>query len=212
MVETANSEGLKAKMDRTQIPRWEDDGGAIFEPATSLLQTAKTNTPESMDVAGECFLILKNLQPYPVNIKNTTKRRILMNKKVGLWLNHTKAVIVSITNDGEERRIITSDMEHYVRYSSNVPGDGSAEDVRDRRFWNHLGEYYDKVIARIGDDAKSILIFGPGEAKYELKKRLENVGMLENIVSVDDAGSLTDRQIALRVRERFPARAYFNIF
>ena len=134
-----------------------------------------------------------------------------MDKKVGLWLDHNKAVIVSITNDGEERRIITSDMEHYVRYSSNVPGDGSAEDVRDRRFWNHLGDYYDKVIAQIGE-AKLIQIFGPGEAKYELKKRLESKGMLNNIVSVDDAGSLTDRQVAKRVRERFPARAYFDIF
>ncbi len=135
-----------------------------------------------------------------------------MNRKVGLWLDHTKAVIVIITNNSEERRIITSDMEHYVRYSSNVPGDGSIEDVRDRRFWNHLGEYYDKVIARIGDDANSILIFGPGEAKYELEKRLESEGMLDKVVSVDDANILTDRQIALRVRERFPARAYFDIF
>lgn len=134
-----------------------------------------------------------------------------MNKKVGLWLDHNKAVIVSITNNGEERKIITSDMEHYVRYSSNVPGDGSAEDVRDRRFWNHLGEYYDKVIAHIGD-AKSIQIFGPGEAKYELEKRLESEGLLDNIVSVDNAESLTDRQVAKRVRERFPARAYFDIF
>jgi hypothetical protein len=135
-----------------------------------------------------------------------------MNKKVGLWLDHNKAVIVSITNDGEERRIITSDMEHYVRYSSNVPGDGSVEDVRDRRFWNHLGEYYDKVVAHIGD-AMSIQIFGPGEAKYELKKRLESEGMLNNIVSVDDADNgLTDRQIAKRVRERFPARSLFDIF
>ena len=134
-----------------------------------------------------------------------------MNRKVGLWLDQKKAVIVSITNDGEERRIITSDMEHYVRYSSNVPGDGSEEDVRDRRFWNHLGEYYDKVIAQIGE-AKSIQIFGPGEAKYELRKRLESKGMLENIVSIDDAGSLTDRQVAKRVRERFPARSLFDIF
>jgi predicted class III extradiol MEMO1 family dioxygenase len=134
-----------------------------------------------------------------------------MNKKVGLWLDHKKAVIVSITNDGEERRIITSDMEHYVRYSSNVPGDGSEEDVRDRRFWNHLGEYYEKVIAQIGE-AKSIQIFGPGEAKYELRKRLESKVMLDNIVSVDDAGSLTDRQVAKRVRERFPARSLFDIF
>ncbi len=135
-----------------------------------------------------------------------------MNKKVGLWLDQNKAVIVSITDTGEERKRITSGMEHYVHFSSNGPGAGSAKkDARDPRFLNHLSEYYDKVIAHIGD-AKSIQIFGPGEAKYELKKRLESEGKLENIVSVDEAGSLTDHRIAIRVRERFPARAYFDIF
>ena len=134
-----------------------------------------------------------------------------MNRKVGVWLDHNKAVIICITNNGEERRIITSDMEHYVRYSSHAPGDGSAEDVRDRRFWNHLGEYYEKVITQIGD-ATSILLFGPGDAKHELKQRLETEGKLENVVGVDDAEGLTNRQVALRVRERFPARDYFDIF
>jgi len=134
-----------------------------------------------------------------------------MNKKVGLWLDHNKAVIVSISNTGEERKRITSGMEHYVHFSSDGPGDGSAKDARDPRFLNHLSEYYDQVIAHIGD-AKSIMIFGPGEAKSEIKKRLESEGMSDNIVSVDDAESLTDRQVAKRVRERFPARAYFDIF
>jgi len=134
-----------------------------------------------------------------------------MNKKVGLWLDQNKAVIVSITDSGEERKRILSDMEHYVHFSSNGPGDGSAKDARDPRFLNHLSEYYDKVVATIGD-AKSIQIFGPGEAKYELKRRLESEGMFDNIVSVDDAGSLSDRQVAKRVRERFPARSLFDIF
>ena len=134
-----------------------------------------------------------------------------MNRNVGLWIDRNKAVIVSITNNVEERRIITSQMEHYVRHSSNVPGDGSVEDVRDRRFWNHLGEFYDKVIAHIGD-AKAIQIFGPGEAKHELKKHLESDGKLDNIVSVDEAERLTDRQIAARVRERFPTRSLYDIF
>ena len=134
-----------------------------------------------------------------------------MNKKVGLWLDQNKAVIVSITNTGEERKRITSNMEHYDRFSSSVPGDGSPEDVRDRRFWHHLGEYYDKVIAYIGD-AKLIQIFGPGEAKYELKKRLEHIDLGQYIVSLDDVGKLTDFQIISRVRERFPARSHYDIF
>ncbi|MGB7874721.1 MAG: hypothetical protein WBL25_10080, partial [Anaerolineales bacterium] len=104
-----------------------------------------------------------------------------MNKKVGLWLDHNKAVIVSISDTGEERKRITSGMEDYLHFSSNGPGDSSAKDARDPRYLNHLSEYYDQVIAHIGD-AKSIQIFGPGKAKYELQKRLENEGKLENVV------------------------------
>jgi len=133
-----------------------------------------------------------------------------MNKRVGLWLDRNKAVIVSITDNGEERKRITSDMEHYVLYSTTVPGDGSPENVRDRRYWNHLGEYYANIIAHIRD-AKAIQIFGPGEAKYELKKHLEQEGLSEYIVSMEDAEKLTDDQIGVKVEERFPARSQFDI-
>jgi len=133
-----------------------------------------------------------------------------MNKRVGLWLDRNKAVIVSITDNGEERKRITSDMEHYVLYSTTVPGDGSPENIRDRRYWNHLGEYYDSIIAHIRD-AKAIQIFGPGEAKYELKKHLEQEGLSEYIVSMEDAEKLTDDQIGVKVEERFPARSQFDI-
>jgi len=133
-----------------------------------------------------------------------------MNKRVGLWLDRNKAVIVSITNTGEERKRITSDMEHYSLYSSVVPGDGSPENLRDTRFWNHLNEYYDNIITQI-QDAKAIQIFGPGEAKYELKKHLEGKGLSENIVSMEEVEKLTDDQIGMKVEERFPARSQFDI-
>ncbi|HLO17817.1 MAG TPA: hypothetical protein VK206_23505 [Anaerolineales bacterium] len=134
-----------------------------------------------------------------------------MNKKVGLWLDRNKAVIVSIANNVAGRNIITSDMEHYVLYSTVVPGDGAPENLRDRRFWNHLGEYYDKIIAQIRD-ATEIQIFGPEQAKYELQKHLESEGLAGHIVSMEDAGTLTDLQIATKVQKRFPSRSQFDIF
>ena len=133
-----------------------------------------------------------------------------MKKQVGLWLDRRKAVIVSIANNIEAKRIITSHMEHYVLYSTVVPGDGAPEEIRDRRFWNHLGEYYDQIIAHIRD-ATEIQIFGPEEAKYELQKRLEEEGLGEHIVSVEDAGKLTDLQIATKVQQRFPLRSRFDL-
>ena len=133
-----------------------------------------------------------------------------MNKQVGLWISRNKAVIVSIANNVEGRRIITSDMEHYVLYSSVVPGDGSPEEIRDRRFWNHLGEYYDKIIAHIRD-ATEIQIFGPGEAKYELEKHLESEGLAQHIVSMEDAEKMTDLQIGIKVQRRFPLQSRFKL-
>lgn len=138
------------------------------------------------------------------------KRINPMKKRVGLWLDRNKAVIVSIANNIEARSIITSDMEHYVLYSTVVPGDGSPENVRDRRFWNHLGEYYDKIMAQIGDAAE-IQIFGPDVAKYELQKRLEEAGLAGNIVSLEEDGKLTDLQIATKVQKRFPLRSRFDL-
>jgi len=125
-----------------------------------------------------------------------------MKKKVGLWIDHRKAVIVSVTDKGEETSLIKSDMEKHVRYSGATQED-SAEDQRDTRFTGHLNKYYDHVISCIRD-VESILIFGPGEAKVELEKRLENEGLSKRVVSIETIDKMTDRQIAAKVRQYFP--------
>jgi hypothetical protein len=127
-----------------------------------------------------------------------------------MWLDRNKAVIVSIANNIESKRIITSDMEHYVLYSTVVPGDGAPENIRDRRFWDHLDEYYDKIVTHIRD-AVEIRIFGPAEAKYELKKRLDGQGLSGHIVSMEEIGKLSDLQIALKIQKYFPTRSRFDL-
>jgi hypothetical protein len=52
-------------------------------------------------------------------------------------------------------------------------------------------------------EAESILIFGPGKAKDELRKRLETNDLGGRIVGVETVDKLTDRQIAAKVRRRF---------
>jgi hypothetical protein len=127
-----------------------------------------------------------------------------MKSEIGLWIDHRQAVIVVVTDAGEETQRIISNMEKHVRFSSGSSEDGSAEDVRDRQFGNHLDSYYDEVVAIIRD-ADAIQIFGPGEAKGELEKRLEHAGLKGHIVSIETVDKMTDRQIAARVRERFLA-------
>jgi len=127
-----------------------------------------------------------------------------MKKVAGLWIDHRKAVIVVVSEQGEDVKEIASDMEKHVRFSGG-PGtdDGSAEDMRDRRFESHLNAYYDRVVAAVRG-ADSIQIFGPGEAKGELAKRLDREGLKDHVLAIETVDKMTDRQIAAKVRERFP--------
>jgi stalled ribosome rescue protein Dom34 len=124
-----------------------------------------------------------------------------MKKEVGLWIDHRKTVIVTVSGETEEITEIVSDMGKHVRYSGAAP-EIKGEDQRDRRFVDHLSKYYDDVISQVRD-AESILVLGPGEAKGEFAKRLESENFGGRVVGVETADKMTDRQIAAIVRERF---------
>jgi len=127
----------------------------------------------------------------------------MIRKQAGLWIDHRKAVIVLISEAGEQTTEISSGMEKHVRFTGGPASDnGDTEDVRDRQYDMHLNKFYDQVIAHLRQ-ADSILIFGPGEAKNELQKRLERKGLKERLLPLESADKLTDKQIAARVRERF---------
>ncbi len=125
-----------------------------------------------------------------------------MKNEVGLWIDHKKTILVFVTDEGEETREISSEMEKHVRFASGSSQDGSAEDMRDRQFGNHLNKYYDEVVSLIRD-ADSVLILGPGEAKGELEKRLKRTEHRGRIVGIETADKMTARQIAAMVRQHF---------
>ena len=132
-----------------------------------------------------------------------------MSTNVGLWIDHRKAVIVAVTDQAEATTLIISKIEKQPGRSggarSITPYESQqvpADDTRERKFTGHLNIYYDAVIASIRD-AESILIFGPGEAKGELKKRLEGDKLGGRIVSIETVDKMTDRQIAAKVRQHF---------
>jgi hypothetical protein len=132
-----------------------------------------------------------------------------MKKEVGLWVDHRKAVIVTIEDEVEVTLEIRSNVEKHVRFSSGThskdsdqPKGSTAEDMRDRQFGDHLDSYYDGIISMIRT-ADSIWIFGPGEAKVELEKRLQHAGLGERIVGIETVDKMTDRQIATKIRDRY---------
>jgi len=132
-----------------------------------------------------------------------------MKKTVGLWIDHRKAIVVAVTDKGEETGLVISKAEKQPRRSGDSPLRGPydplrvpAADSRQRRFTGHLNIYYDAVIACIRD-AEAILIFGPGDAKDELKKRLKRNNLGGRIAGLETADKMTDRQIAAKVRKYF---------
>ncbi|MBN2202095.1 hypothetical protein JW777_09100 [bacterium] len=132
-----------------------------------------------------------------------------MKKQVGLWIDHRKAVLVIITDGREEKKLILSNTEKNVRFSggrhSKTPYGayrGSYESTRERRFSNNLNQYYDEVISAFRG-AEAVLIFGPGEAKGEIKKRLSKKHFHGQVVSVETADKMTDRQVTARMNRHF---------
>jgi hypothetical protein len=132
-----------------------------------------------------------------------------MKTRVGLWIDHKKAIIVAVTDKGQETGLIISKAGKQAGRSgealprgSHEPQPVTADDIRQRVLTQHLNLYYDAVIACIGE-AEAILIFGPGEAKCELKKRLQKKNMAGRIAAVETVDKMTDRQIAAKVRKHF---------
>jgi hypothetical protein len=132
-----------------------------------------------------------------------------MDTDVGLWIDHRKAVIVRLADQGETIREVRSHAERQPRRYGGprpeAPGGlhgGPPDDILERDFRRHLDAYYDNVILHLRD-ARSILIFGPGEAKGELKKRLGRNRVRGHVVGLETTDKMTDRQIAAKVRVYF---------
>ncbi len=154
----------------------------------------------------------KALALHPANLMEG-----IMKPRVGLWIDHAKAVIVSITDLGETLTQIESNVGSRVKLSSGSessgphgPFDMASESRADQRFQQRLQAYYRDVVHAVRD-AEALYVFGPGEAKTELGKEIARVAELRTRVArIETADKLTDRQIAAKVRRFFAAAAEPN--
>jgi hypothetical protein len=143
-----------------------------------------------------------------------------MKKFAGIWVDHKKAYVVTLTRaehkhekqqEAETITRIASDVERFVRLSGGsrtrktpwgpqeVAVDGKIEDRRKQQ----LKKYYRELIKTI-KQADRALIMGPGEAKKELKKEIEKSKELaQKIVKVETQDKMTERQMIARVRSFF---------
>jgi hypothetical protein len=132
-----------------------------------------------------------------------------MNSNAGVWIDHSQSVVVTLTANGEHIAHIASHVEKHPERGGDSPLKGSyearqvpADDSRQRALTGELNLYYDSVIAALRD-CESVLLFGPGEAKGELHKRLLRRKHGPRVAAVTTEDKMTDPQIIAKVRAHF---------
>jgi hypothetical protein len=130
-------------------------------------------------------------------------------KNIGLWIDRKKAVLVIQDDQGENIQQIDSGVGRHIRYhgASHPKSPFSAQyqqgdDQLDNKFTEQLNKFYEKVIAHLRD-TDVVWIFGPGEAKLELEKRIAHEKVKAEILGIETADKLTQRQIVSKVRNTF---------
>ena len=134
-----------------------------------------------------------------------------MEKRYGLWIDHEKTIIVKLIGKSHQVMHIASNIEGRYRLKGGSRSDvpygiqrATSESKRDLRYQKHLNIYFQQIIDRL-KDAKQIYIFGPGEAKIELKKKIEqdNKALASKLADFETADKLTEPQIIEKVKNYF---------
>jgi hypothetical protein len=140
-----------------------------------------------------------------------------MKTLAGLWIDHREAVIVLVSEKGQETKRITSRVEKQLRRSGRSPTRAPfepqmvpADDSREREYVGHLANYYDEVVSCLGT-AEAIQIFGPGEAKGELRKRIERNRLDLRVTRFETADKMTERQIFQKVRRHYLPQGFDHV-
>ena len=132
-----------------------------------------------------------------------------MDKYIGLWIDHRKALIITLPQKKPSLQKIDSGVEPHFHFSggyrSAMPSKASVSSERtsEERQKHELKEYYKKVIRHL-EGADKILIFGPGEAKLELEKELKVLKRFASkVIGVESADKMTGQEIIIKVKEYF---------
>lgn len=131
-----------------------------------------------------------------------------MMKKVGIWIDHKKAVVIQIIDGVESRSVIKADVERHAGPSGGwrmkTPWGPQAtvdERQREERYQHQLARFYKDVVTRIGRPDQ-LLVMGPAAAKNEFADLAAKSHDLRGIpLAIESADKMSERKIAAKVRE-----------
>lgn len=131
-----------------------------------------------------------------------------MQQNVGIWIDHRQAILVFVENKETHLKNIESGIIKPSLLSKSADSPHGAQSPIPEKTWseNHkqmLKNYYKNIIKAIYQVEK-IFLFGPGYAKLELKKVLEEIKHFPGtIVKIETTDKITQPQIIAKVKAQF---------
>jgi stalled ribosome rescue protein Dom34 len=123
------------------------------------------------------------------------------SKKIGIWMDHSHAHLMECCPRTMNMTTIASDFTHQEKQSSME----KSENIMHNKEQHMQADYY-KKIAEVIKQFDEVLLFGPTEAKSELKNILKDDHHFDKIkIEVHLADKMTEMQERLFVREFFCA-------
>ena len=131
-------------------------------------------------------------------------------KNTGIWIDREKALIVSLENDNETFKTISSNIEHFKAHGgSGTKLKGGPQDVvQDSKYLERekqqLKQYFKAIASQI-NDTNALVIFGPADTNEKFSKELHKnyKSLSSKIKGVEKADSMTENQIKAYVRNFF---------
>jgi stalled ribosome rescue protein Dom34 len=134
-----------------------------------------------------------------------------MDRNVGLWIDHKQAYLIWYKEGRVD--VILSNIEPPEHFSGGTQLGGKLNQKGDMelrhndRYRLMLTKFYKQVIAAL-QDAGSIFIMGPGEAKVEFEKVLKRQkAMQKRLLKVETADKMTKNQMLAHVRKFYKSQS-----
>ena len=124
-----------------------------------------------------------------------------MEKQTGIWLDHEKAIIITLDNNRYKLKTIESDIVTRERIDGETKKTGrfgdqslSQEKQKERRIKKQTSKYFKSLLSEI-KDVDELVLFGPANMKKELEKHILNDKTLASkLLAVTTADIMTDNQ------------------
>ena len=120
-------------------------------------------------------------------------------KQMGIWMDHSIAFVMELTNDGIVESTVKSEFTHEEKESSL----SKSENLMHNKEQQELLTFYKKLSHTI-KDYQEVILFGPTEAKNELFNLMKADHLFNNIkIGVKHADKMTKNHMRDLIREYF---------